>query len=266
MIEQEEKYRELEKSKKSQVADLEASLARRDEQVHTFELEMSRSKKEIETQATTIKELREAQKKYDIELSELQKKNEDTVVTGFKELQEELANLRNAKTELEADSSEKDAELKQVSQDRDALQKVVKEFESKQSITRGENQSRTQELQSKTDTLQTENQSLLAQLSELQNHLISIQDEKFALAETVERLQRQLKDAKAFKTPYAPSREHSRPRASREFDRTVGSLEEVPLSEPVKRNPKEPPAELQNNIVIDLTSWYDRHAGEVIEV
>lgn len=260
------RYKSLEKDLKAQLADLEASLSRRDEQVQALELEISRSNQQVETQEVALEALKKVEEHYVKDKATWREENHASVQSESKKLQEQLGTALSAKDKLESELAQKVLDLIQAREENDSLRKKTSEIESTQSMTIDANQSRAHELQSKTDALQSENQSLLSQLTELQNHLISIQDEKFALAETVERLQKQLKDSKSVKMPYRSSRENSRPRASRDFDRTISSLQEVSLEDPAARNPKEPPPELQNNIRIDLTSWYDRHAGEVIEV
>lgn len=258
----ENKFRAMEKRLRDQLEDAEASLNRRDEQVQALELEVSRASTEIETYKAAVTDLETKQNQFENEKSALEERHNDQLQVKSKALQEGLNNALDAKLKAEAELADVREKLIQA-------QKQIEELDvqMKQSVTT-ESTTEENELRSSNNVLQIENQSLLSQLTELRNHFISIQDEKLALAETVDRLQKQVKEGRSSRALYRSSRETSRPRASRDFDRTITSLQEVSLEEPSikSRDPKEPPADLQSNIEIDLTSWYDRHAGEVIEV
>ncbi|CCG83564.1 Putative uncharacterized protein [Taphrina deformans PYCC 5710] len=250
---------------KSRVKELEDSLTRREEHVHTLELDISKLRKQHEEQQTASSA---AQKK----IEELEKET-----TNLKQLAEQTTDLEadSLRMELQAAHSALDdmkstqAKLETVEAEAAQLRSEADEARQAQSSHTEKQQSRAVESETKTKTLLAENQSLLSQLTELRSHLISVQDEKFALGETIERLQKAAKDAKMNKTGYRTSSDVPRARLSKDFERPE-VLQEVSLSsEPrslPQRNPKEPPADLQNNISIDLTSWYDKNAGEVIEV
>ncbi|ORY73699.1 hypothetical protein BCR37DRAFT_231340 [Protomyces lactucae-debilis] len=110
------------------------------------------------------------------------------------------------------------------------------------------------ELQTKNATLQSENRSILQQLTEMRSHLMQLQDEKLALVENMERLKQE--------TAHSANRHSSTHRKlSKEFDRSA-ALQDVSLDS----GSNVVPEVLKQGIQIDLTGWYDKHAGVVIEV
>lgn len=258
------KARDGEKTLKSRTSDIEASLSRRDDQVHSLELEISKLRQERENHEASVKEESAKYRQLEQEKEELTKRlsNDD----ASDDLKKKLESALNLQASADEKVQTLEVQLSEANATADTLRDQIAKLETKHSSSTGEHQTRTRELQTKTNALQTENDSLLSQLAELRTHLISIQDEKFALAETIERLQKELKESKTNKGGYRSSIDSSRTRVSRDFDRSV-SLQEIPLEDnTTSRHPQKIPLELKSNIQIDLTSWYDKHAGEVIEV
>lgn len=254
-----------EKTLNSRIMELEESLSRREERVHALELDISKLRKESETHQALSKTSETKFEELEKEHEALKESTSSSPETDA--LQAQLDEIRKEKEVLKTAKVDLANQLSAATTTTEELEREIQGLKLESTSISGKHESRAQELHSRTTTLQAENQSLLSQLSELRGHLISVQDEKFALRESIERLQKDLKEARSLKPSYKNSSELSRPRVSKDFDKSA-NMQEISLNEKQAqtRDPKDPPMDLQNNIQIDLTSWYDKHAGEVIEV
>lgn len=147
----------------------------------------------------------------------------------------------------------------QMRKERDDLAHKLADLERRMSLQAGEHQSRLRDLQAQTSGLQQENSSLVEHLRAARHRIKSLEDEKLALQEIVNE-QRSGRS----KASYQSSLDTARPKVSKEFDHDT-TLEEIAFDD-LARDPEDPPAALKTNILIDLIFWYDKHAGEVIEV
>ncbi|KAJ8609384.1 hypothetical protein MRB53_039149 [Persea americana] len=148
------------------------------------------------------------------------------------------------------------AELDEARQQSASSQVALEAAERKISSLTGDNQTRIQELQLKNEGLVRENSSLLSQLTSSRQRIRELEDEKLALTEANE------KRGRSKLSRVAP--DSVLPRISRDFDRDL-ELEDISFDGSA-RDPNNPPSSLQHNLQIDLVFWYDKHAGDVIEI
>lgn len=261
----EQKHKDSEKEMRLRIKELEDSLTRRDEHVRTLEMELSKSKQSNEEISKSNKDHIERTKALEEENNKLKVQGQSN--DRDEELERRVKAASSSQAEAEKMSNKLKEEMAALSLRYETLEKELQKANHKEENGATEATKRNAELQRTTETLQNDNQSLIAQLSELRTHLMSVQDEKFAMAESIERLQRDVKEAKEQKSGYRTSFDANRPRVSKQFDRSE-SLQEISLDGQQIRedDPKQAPADLQSNIRIDLTSWYAHGHGEVIEV
>lgn len=155
---------------------------------------------------------------------------------------------------------EGDTELSTLRNKNAALEEQVAQLVIKISDLAGTHQARSKEERHKADSLQRENKGLLAQLSHLRAQVLSLEDEKLALSESLTKIHREPKQ----KGMIGSSLDPARTKISKEFYRSK-TLEDIDFLDEA-RDPALRPADLVNSIQIDLVFWYDKHAGEVIEV